>query len=50
MQTEAQRKANAKYKKKTKQILIRFYPRDEELYEKAKTLGSAKIKELILKA
>ena len=46
--SEAQKKATNKYRKeKVKQIIIRFYPGDEDLYRKAKELGSAGIKELI---
>ncbi len=46
--TEAQKKAVNKYRKeKVKQIVIRFYPGDEELYKKAKELGSSGIRELI---
>lgn len=35
MKTDAQRRAENAYRKKTKQIVIRFYPNagDEELYE-----------------
>ena len=49
--TDAQKKAVTNYRKKNvKQIILRFFPGDEELYQKAKTLGSAKIKELIMRA
>ena len=51
MAREAQRQATNKYRKeKVKQIVLRFYPKDEELYEKAKRLGSVGIKGLIEKA
>ena len=36
MQTEAQRRATSNYRKKVKQLTIRFYPNrdaDEEMYE-----------------
>lgn len=46
--TDAQNKATAKYRReKVKQIVLRFYPGDEELYRKAKELGSTGIKDLI---
>ena len=47
MQTDAQKKANAKYKQKTKQIGLRFYPSEQDLYVYAKGLGGSKIKKLI---
>lgn len=51
MAREAQRQATNKYRReKVKQIVLRFYPKDEELYEKAKRLGSVGIKALIDKA
>ena len=51
MAREAQRQATNKYRKeKVKQIILRFYPKDEHLYEKAKRLGSVGIKALIEKA
>lgn len=51
MASEAQSKATNKYRKdKVKQIILRFYPKDEELYIKAKRLGSPGIKELIAKS
>ena len=50
MASEAQNRATGKYRKeKVKQIVLRFYPKDEDLYIKAKTLGSTGIKELIAK-
>lgn len=36
MQTEAQRRATSNYRKKVKQLILRFYPNsdaDEEMYE-----------------
>lgn len=46
--SEAQKKAANKYRRgKVKQIVLRFYPGDDELYQKAKGLGSVGIKELI---
>lgn len=51
MSTEAQNRATGKYRKeKVKQLVLRFYPKDEELYNKAKSLGTSRIKELIEKA
>ena len=51
MAREAQNRATNKYRReKVKQIILRFYPKDEELYEKAKRLGSVGIKALIDKA
>lgn len=51
MSTEAQNRATGKYRKeKVKQLVLRFYPKDEQLYIKAKRLGSSGIKELIEKA
>ena len=51
MSTEAQNRATGKYRKdKVKQIILRFYPKDEDLYIKAKALGSTGIKELIAKS
>lgn len=51
MSTEAQNKATNKYRKeKVKQLVLRFYPKDEQLYIKAKALGSSGIKELIAKS
>ena len=48
---ESQNKAVAKYRKeKVKQLVLRFYPKDEQLYIKAKALGSTGIKELIAKS
>lgn len=40
MQTEAQRRASSNYRKKVKQLTIRFYPNsdsDEEMYERLKS-------------
>ena len=46
--SEAQKKANNKYRRENvKQIVLKFYPSDEELHQKAKRLGTPKIKELI---
>lgn len=40
METEAQRRANLSYKKKSvKSILLRFFPNDHELYEKVLNKG-----------
>ncbi len=51
MASEAQNKATNKYRKeKVKQLVLRFYPKDEQLYIKAKALGSSGIKELIAKS
>ena len=51
MAREAQRQATSKYRReKVKQIILRFYPKDERLYVKAKALGSVGIKALIEKA
>ena len=51
MAKEAQRLATNKYRKeKVKQIVLRFYPKDEQLYVKAKALASVGIKGLIDKA
>ncbi len=51
MAKEAQRQAMNKYRReKVKQLILRFYPKDEQLYEKAKALGSVGIKALIDKA
>lgn len=51
MATEAQLKATNKYRKENvKQITLRFYPKDEALYNKAKVLGSLGIKDLIAKS
>lgn len=47
MKTEAEKKANRKYETKIKKILLRFYPKESELYETARELGSSGIKELI---
>lgn len=45
---EAQQRALNKYRKeKTKQIILRFYPKDEDIYIYAKELGSTGIKNLI---
>lgn len=43
MKTDAQRRAENAYRKKTKQIIIRFYPNgeDEELYEWLKAQDNA---------
>ena len=50
MATGAQNRATSKYRKdKVKQIILRFFPKDEDLYIKAKALGSSGIKELIAK-
>ncbi len=50
MASDAQNKATNKYRReKVKQIILRFFPKDEELYVKAKALGSTGIKELIAK-
>ena len=48
--SESQKKANEKYRKeKVKQVAIRFYPGDQELYEflKAKDNVAGYIKDLI---
>ena len=51
MASEAQDKAtNKDRKEKVKQLGLRFYPKDEQLYIKAKALGSSGIKELIAKS
>ena len=50
MATDAQRKALNNYRKKsTKQIVLRFYPGEEELYEfvKSQPNVTAYLKELI---
>ena len=48
MATDAQLRATNKYRKENvKQILIRFYPKEEDVYKKAKELGSPGIKDLI---
>ena len=48
MATKAQMKAVDSYRKRSvKQIILRFYPKDEELYQKGKRLGSTGIKRLI---
>lgn len=48
--TESDKLAQAKYKKnKVRRIELRFYPKDADLYEHAKSLGSGKIKDLIEK-
>lgn len=47
-QTDAQRRAKLKYVgEHVKQINLRFYPKEAELYEKAHRLGSPGIKKLI---
>lgn len=33
MVSEAEKRAKAKYRKKVKQAIVSFYPKDEELYE-----------------
>ena len=46
--SEAQKKAVNNYRRKnTKQIILRFFPGEEELYQKSKVLGSPGIKRLI---
>lgn len=45
--SEAQKRANAKYKQKSKQIGLRFYPSEMELYTYAKGMGGSRIKRLI---
>lgn len=48
--SESQKKANEKYRKeKVKQVAVRFYPGDQELYEllKAKDNVAGYIKDLI---
>lgn len=51
MKTDAQRRAENAYRKKTKQIVIRFYPNadDEELYTWLKSRANATeyLKELV---
>ena len=49
--TEAQKRAKAKYKAKVKQVLIEFYPQDEELWKKLQDQESKQmyIKDLIRK-
>lgn len=48
MATEAQKRAKAKYQKENvHQINLRFYPKETEVYAKAKQLGSTGIKKLI---
>jgi len=50
MASRAQNEATNKYRKeKVRQIILRFYPKDADLYIKAKALGSSGIKELIAK-
>lgn len=53
METEAQRKANLNYRKKSvKQVVTAFYPADEELYEFLQKQGNKAgfIKSLIREA
>ena len=46
--TEAQKRARNKYRNANiKQVILRYYPGEEENLEKAKRLGTPKIKELI---
>lgn len=48
--TDAQKRANAKYARdKVKQVGVKFYPADEELYEWVKSRGNVQgyIKDLI---
>ncbi len=48
--TESEKRAQAKYKKNNvKRMELKFYPKDEELYKHAKSLGSQGIKTLIEK-
>lgn len=49
--TEAQKRAKEKYRKKTTQVLIEFYPQDAELLKKVQEQPNkqAYIKELIKK-
>ena len=49
--TEAQKKAKEKYRQKTTQILVEFYPQDVELLQKVNEQPNkqAYIKELIKK-
>ena len=49
VKTEAQKRAARKYEAKAKQICVKFYPPDHDLYEwvKAKASASGYIKELI---
>ena len=42
MTTEAQKRAVARYRKRhVKQIVVRFWPKDKELYEAVKAKGGA---------
>lgn len=46
--TEAQKRARNKYRNENiKQVILRYYPGEEENLAKAKRLGTPKIKELI---
>lgn len=46
--TEAQRRAWNKYRREhIKQVILRYYPGEEEKLAKAKRLGTPKIKELV---
>lgn len=49
--TEAQKRAKEKYRKKTTQILVEFYPQDAELLQKVNEQPNKQgyIKELIRK-
>ena len=49
MASEAQTRATNEYRKRSvKQIVVRFYPKDAELFEHVKSCGgSAYLKELI---
>ncbi|NLQ13289.1 hypothetical protein HGI81_05450 [Olsenella sp. KGMB02461] len=51
MVSEAERRAKAKYRKKVKQAIVGFYPKDEELYEwlERQPNKSGYIRELIRK-
>lgn len=52
MQSEAQKKATAKYRREhVKQLVVRFYPKDAELFDYVKNQGGAAfLKELAASA